>query len=110
MRFFYSLILSLFVMISSTSARADWHFCYAMSTGDREIYMSNIFQSDLGLNAIDSIFSSWLGDNKIEFSSANCPRADTEMAIKINLEAAHKYNTSEHKTIIDVPFPPARKK
>jgi len=107
MRLFYYLLF-VFAVLGTGPAWADWHFCYAVTDLRHAVYFSKAFQSELSLNSIDSAFSNWLAQNKIDFNSANCPRADTEVAIKINIEAAKKFNTSEHRSVVDVAFAPAR--
>jgi hypothetical protein len=86
-------------------AAAEWHFCYAMTDLQHKVYFSDIFNSDLGLSALDRSFADWLEAHKIDYSSANCPRADTQMAIQINLDAAKKYNLNQKRAVDDVPFP-----
>ncbi|MCP8937375.1 hypothetical protein NK718_02510 [Alsobacter sp. SYSU M60028] len=84
------------LMMGSASAGQppDWRYCLGVAADDGEVFVSDVYTSNAGLDAQEKAFSDWLEARNSPAKRTLCPRADNRDAVNRARDEAIRYNVS----------------
>jgi hypothetical protein len=89
------------------ASAADWRYCLASLHAQNIVYVSQTFQTDQELSAVENAFGRELNRKNLQHDSVQCPRGDAQTIAGKRAQAI-RYNRANDNNVVEIDWGPVQ--
>jgi hypothetical protein len=97
-----TVLVTVAVIATTSASAADWRYCLAPAPGERKVYLSEPFQTDAPMTAVEEVFARLLTRSGLRHGEIQCPRSDSEESAFMMRDYTIEYNRMNGNEIAKV--------